>query len=281
MDFLPRPIWKDATVILRIAAVACFTVLLSLSVVSPVQAQPSVRQALSLVPMQADVEIDRPTDEQIPKCTISPSRDADQRAWVVSSPEGNLLRRFVDTNGDNRIDQWCYYRGGIEVYRDIDGDFNEKADQYRWFGTGGMRWGLDRNEDGVIDDWKWISPEEVSAELLGAIRSKDARRFAALLVTKEELTNLGFEDEAAAQILARVEKAKSTFAAFAAEKKEITEQTRWIDFSAPDARCRPGGRPIGQGPRGLRKRDGDDGNRRPARRTATSGLSFAWTTAGD
>ena len=154
-------------------------------------------------------------------------------------PDGGLLRRFVDTNGDNRIDQWCYYRGGVEVYRDIDGDFNEKADQYRWFGTGGMRWGLDRNEDGQIDEWKWISPEEVSAELVRAIGQKDARRFAALLVTPEELKKLGFKPEAAERIAKRTGTAKSKFAEFAAGQKESPTRLAGLT-SVPPARglCR-------------------------------------------
>ena len=48
-----------------------------------------------------------------------------------------ILRKFVDTNGDNVVDQWSYYKDGVEVYRDIDSNFNGKADQYRWFNTGG------------------------------------------------------------------------------------------------------------------------------------------------
>ena len=225
----------------RVALALCASVLLSLAATSTAVAQPSVRQALSLVPMQNEVEFDRPSDEEVGKCSISPSREGEQRAWVVLSPDGGLLRRFVDTNGDNRIDQWCYYRGGIEVYRDIDGDFNEKADQYRWYGTGGARWGLDRDEDGKIDDWKWISPEEVSAELVRALRDKNPQRFAPLLLTSEEVKKLGFKTEAAAQLTSRMEAAKSKFAEFAAAQKEITDQTRWIDFSAPTPGVVPAG----------------------------------------
>ncbi len=241
MDFPPRPLWKDLAVMLRIAPVLCLSLLFCLAGSHPAMAQPSVRQALSLVPMQADVQFDRPEDDTIPKCTIDAVREGGQRAWIVRGPSGNLLRRFVDTNGDNRIDQWCYYRGGIEVYRDIDGDFNEKADQYRWFGTEGMRWGLDQNEDGEIDDWKWISPEEVSAELLGAIRDKDPRRFSALLITPDELKQLKFQPEVASQINARTEKAKGKFAEFAARQKGIGNTTRWIDFSAPGPGVVPAG----------------------------------------
>ena len=41
---------------------------------------------------------------------------------------------------------------------------DNRADQYRWFHTGGSRWGMDDNEDTKIDYWKRISPQEVAEE---------------------------------------------------------------------------------------------------------------------
>ncbi len=196
-------------------------------------AEPTARQALSLSPMQQDFEYDRPTDAQIDQCKMDAEKEGENRAWVVTGPDGTLLRRFADTNGDNKIDQWCYYRGGVEVYRDIDADFNEKADQYRWFNTGGTRWGLDTNEDGRIDDWKWISAEEVTAELMRAIRDQDANRFAALLITKEELTALGLPTAQQEQIQAQVDAARAGFEEYAKAQTTITSASRWVDFSAP------------------------------------------------
>ncbi len=204
-------------------------------------AQPSVRQALSLVPMQPDVEYERPGENEIDACIIKPEREGDSRAWVVVSPAGSLLRRFSDSNGDNKIDQWCYFRGGVEVYRDIDADFNEKADQYRWFGTGGLRWGLDDDEDGTLDRWKWISAEEVTSELVRALATRDAARFAKLLVTPTELAESGLSAELIAQIDKQVEAARQQFAEFAGRQKSVAEQSRWVDFSArSQASCRAG-----------------------------------------
>ena len=37
--------------------------------------------------------------------------------FVVKSPSGEVLRRFLDTNGDNQVDQWCYFKDGIDVGR--------------------------------------------------------------------------------------------------------------------------------------------------------------------
>src|SRR5690606_33099144 len=105
-------------------------------------------------------------------CSIDAESDGETTSWVVRSPSGTILRKFQDTNGDNKVDRWCYFKDGIETYRDIDSDHNGKADQYRWLGTAGTRWGVDDNEDGRIDYWKSISPEEVSAEVIAALRDR-------------------------------------------------------------------------------------------------------------
>jgi thiol-disulfide isomerase/thioredoxin len=212
----------------------------SLAIHSVGAAQPTVRQALSLVPMQADVSYDRPAEANIDTCTIQPERQGDLRSWVVTDANNVLLRRFSDTNGDNKIDQWCYFQSGVEVYRDIDGDFNEKADQYRWFGTSGLRWGMDKDEDGHIDAWKWISPEEVTAELVRAIGTLDDQRFAALLITDDELKQIGLSEDLAGQIMRQTAKARQEFADFA-KQQTIKDTTEWVDFSAPRPGVIPGG----------------------------------------
>lgn len=223
---------------LRFTPFASVLILLTLQLA--VAAQPSVRQAFTPTPIQRNVDYDRPTQQEIAGCKIEADKTGGNRAWIVKDAN-NLLRRFIDTNGDNKIDQWCYYRNGIEVYRDIDANYNEKADQYRWFGTGGMRWGLDRNEDGRIDEWKWISPEEVSAELVDAIRDKDAQRFSTLLISSAEIERLGLKKEFSDEVKSRVQAAKSGFRQHADSQQVIKAKTRWIDFSAPSPGVVPAG----------------------------------------
>ena len=93
--------------------------------------------------MQPGVDYDRPTAEQAAKCKIVAKRIDGHMGWIVESPEGVILRKFVDTNDDKVVDQWSYYKDGLEVYRDIDSKYTGKVDQCRWFHTGGTRWGLD------------------------------------------------------------------------------------------------------------------------------------------
>ena len=116
--------------------------------------RPTVDEALKYTPVQEGVEYDSPTADEAKACRISAEKIDGATGWVVRGVDGAILRQFVDSNTDNIVDTWSYFRGGLEVYRDIDANFNRKADQYRWFHTGGSRWGLDQNEDGKIDAWK-------------------------------------------------------------------------------------------------------------------------------
>jgi thiol-disulfide isomerase/thioredoxin len=194
-------------------------------------AAPSVEQALKLRPMQQEVDFAQPAAQEAAKCTIHARRIDGRGAWIVQDPDGLVLRKFVDTNGDNVVDQWSYYKDGLEVYRDIDADFNGKADQYRWFHTGGSRWGLDKDEDGQIDAWKTISAEEVTAEVVGALASRDAKRFSRLVLTPAELNSLGLGKEKAQKVGEKITQLAAGFQTLAARQKTVTSETRWVQFS--------------------------------------------------
>src|SRR5262245_2374726 len=136
---------------------------------------------------------------------------------------------------------WCYFLNGVEVYRDIDSNFNNKADQYRWFNTAGTRWAIDKNEDGKIDSWKVISPQEVAEQVVLAIKNRDPERFGLLLLTPSELTELGFGQARADAIAANLKAAPEAFSKLIADQKAITSETRYVDFSS----ARPGTIPSG------------------------------------
>jgi thiol-disulfide isomerase/thioredoxin len=198
--------------------------------------QPSAADALRLVPVQPGIAYDTPAREDIPKCKVVVETSGGVTGWVVRDPGGQLLRRFLDTNGDNKVDQWCYFANGIEIYRDIDSNFNNKADQYRWLGTAGVRWGIDENEDGRIDTWKQISPEEVTEELVIALKDADAARFQRLLLTPEELSSLGLGSERTEEIQAKITAAAEKFSELARKQTLVGKSAEWISFGA----SRPG-----------------------------------------
>lgn len=191
---------------------------------------PTAKEALDLAPVQKDVEYDRPKADEIGKCTIKSEGTGKQRGFVVYDENSQVLRRFLDTDGNNSIDQWCYFRDGIEVYRDIDADSNGKADQYRWLGTGGTRWGMDEDEDTKIDSWKQISAEEVSEEIVAALRTKDLARFKRVLLTGDELQSLSLPAERITELERMIGDAAKDFSDIAKKQKLITSASKWISF---------------------------------------------------
>lgn len=191
---------------------------------------PTAAEALGLSPVQKDITYDQPKAAEIAKCTIKSEAAGKLRGFVVYDENGQVLRRFLDTDGDNSIDQWCYFRDGVEVYRDIDGDGNGKADQYRWLGTGGTRWGIDKDEDTKIDSWKQISAEEVTEEIVAALRTKDAARFKRVLLTADELASLGLPAEKATELERLIGDAGKDFAQIAAKQKTVASGAKWMSF---------------------------------------------------
>lgn len=222
---------------------ACAAALMAASAGAAPSSAPSAAQALRLTPLQAGVDYDRPEAESVSACTIGAKKIGNEVGWFVDSPNGLTLRRFSDTNSDNIVDQWSYYKDGLEVYRDIDADFNGKADQYRWFNTAGCRWGLDPNEDGKIDSWKVISAEEVAAEMVGALVEQDADRFSRLLLTAEELQSLKLGPDHQKLLAERMSGAAERFKALMGGTTGVTRTMHWVGFSG----SQPGIVPAGTG----------------------------------
>lgn len=206
-------------------------------------ARPTVERALELKPVQPDVEIDLPVkQEELDKCRLDAESRDGVNGWMVRAGDGRILRRFLDTNADNKVDQWCYFKDGVEVYRDVDSDFDGKADQYRWLGTAGIRWGVDADEDGTIDRWKMISAEEVTEETVAALADADAARFERLLLRSDELEQLGLGAEHTERIRERLAEARRKFPELAGSQSLVRPSSQWIHFGA----SRPGVLPAGQ-----------------------------------
>lgn len=196
---------------------------------------PSAKLALSFRPTQKDVDYDVPDEKDVEKCKVEVERIGKASGWVVLSPTGAVLRRFVDTNADNVVDQWRYYKNGLEVYRDLDANYNNKVDQSRWMNTAGTRWGLDTNEDGRIDRWKTLSAEEASREAVKALAARDENALAAVLVDKDDLKTLKFDEEIAAKIAESVSGPAKKMQAALAGSKTFDPKMKWmrLDVSQP------------------------------------------------
>ncbi len=192
-------------------------------------ADEKVQEALRYKPKQNDIEYDQPSETQIDLCTLASAKEIKKSGFIVRDQDNRLLRLYLDNNGDQNLDRWSYFKDGIEVYCDIDSNFDGKADQFRWFGAAGSRWGEDADGNGEIDRWLSISAEEVSAEVVAAIRTNDFARFKRLLLTEDELKSLALSDELKAEIRELLAKA-SEFPSFASKQKLVTAKTQWIQF---------------------------------------------------
>lgn len=185
------------------------------------------------VPTQKGVEIDTPEKSEYAQCQVKVERKGKVSGWVVYGPQGQILRRFTDTaDADEVVDQWRYYHNGLEVYRDIDTNGNNKFDQYRWLNTAGTRWGIDANEDGKVDSWKVLSAEEACRVAVEAMIAKDYDRLQSVLVSAEDLKGLGVSADLTKQLLESVAKPAEQAKAAAQGSKLLGPSTTWMRFDS-------------------------------------------------
>jgi thiol-disulfide isomerase/thioredoxin len=208
-------------------------------------APPTAAQMLQFKPRQPNVSVSTPSEAEIPACRVELIKGQKlangkvASGWILKDATGRPLRRFFDSDGDNQIDVWSYYLNGEECYREIDSNLNGKADQYRWLGANGSKWGVDVNEDGRIDSWRVISPEEVSQEILAAVQTRDFSRLQALMITKPDLDSLELPQSEVARIKNKLTAAGNTFQATTAALIKLTEKTRWVHLETSAPECTP------------------------------------------
>src|SRR5688572_9950710 len=170
-----------------ILAMACL-----LAGACPLWAQTSVGKMLAIRPKIEDVAITTPSAEEQKDCKVEDVTEAGKKVgYALVDGRKQLVRRYVIGKGAPQINTWSFYKDGVEVFRQIDSNFDEKVDQYRWLGTAGLKWGIDRDQDGKIDVWYMISAEEVAQEAFQALATNEFARLKALYISSEEITGLG------------------------------------------------------------------------------------------
>jgi len=216
----------------RVAALAWCAA--ALAVPSPAAfAQPGVADALAVQPRQPDVACDRPAADIAARATLKQEKVDGVVALVVRAPTGEILRAFADTDGNRVVDRWSFYKDGVEVYRDLDTDHDQKADQSRWLNSGGSRWCVDADGDGVAEQWKAISAEETTAEIVRAMRTRDPSVFTRLLPTSADLEAAGFAGPRLVELVARAKAADTGFRKLIAAQKEIGPSAAWQSMLSP------------------------------------------------
>lgn len=207
--------------------------LLGAGLTGPLSAQVKVEDLLARKPVQANVAITTPTGADLTGCRVEQvnwPKQGDKPApagFVVKDSQGRTIRQFIDTTGGNRPNIWSFYLNGAEAYREVDGNGNGKPDQYRWLGANGGKWGADVDEDGQVDSWFVLSPEELSQEIFQALLTRDPKRLEAALISEQDLKSLGLPDADAAKIRQRaagaVKRLQET-----AEALKLTDKSKWV-----------------------------------------------------
>lgn len=188
-------------------------------------------QLFSIKPVQAEVDVDTPgSPEEMEKFTVQQAG----RSIVVKDETGRLYRAFT-ARGDGPVNQWSFYKNGIEVYRQFTDEKGASApNEFRWMNNSGTRWGIAKPGGKEIDSWKMISAEEVSAEIIAAIAKKDLKRFMRVVPTAEELAALELSDEMKTQLAQKIRQMPQGFEKAVAELA-LSPNAKWIQYS--------GGRP--------------------------------------
>src|SRR4051794_5483645 len=109
------------------AGLAC-CLLLAGAARAPAQqaAAPSVEQMLDarFAPKQKDVPIATPAGAELKDCTvraIAGSRPGSTGWELLDGKKNQPLRRYFGGKGaKGGVDTWCYYKDGVEVYREAD-----------------------------------------------------------------------------------------------------------------------------------------------------------------
>lgn len=191
--------------------------------------QGTLEQSLKLMPTQKGIDIDIPSEEESGRCKIDYYEG--RKGYIVTGPQNNTLRLFLDNKGEGRINQWAYFKNGVEVYRDIDSDGNGSADQFRWLNTAGTRWGVDTDGDYIVDYWKTISPEEVSQEIVQALATNDVKRFMRVALNQDELKALSLGEELNAVVAKKIAALEAGFAD-AAKAVALGKDVHWYQLNA-------------------------------------------------
>jgi len=189
-------------------------------------------------PKQDAVVVTTPTDAEVTNCKVDlvngPNKTS---AYVLRDARGQILRRFADTKGNNKVDTFCYYLDGQEVYREIDTKGSKAPDQFRWFGSQGSRWGVDVNGDGRIDSWLQISPEEVSQEILRAVMNHDPARLIALALRPDEIAAMDLPTAEATKLRDSVAQLPAKFQAALPKITGVSDKTRWLHLEMQPPQC--------------------------------------------
>ena len=188
---------------------------------------PTVAVTMQFKPVHSGVEYETPKPDELEDCRVEPAPA--NSGWIVYGAGGQVLRKFLDTDKDGTVDTRKFYNLGLEVYRDIDTNKNNKIDQSRWVNTGGTKWGLDRDEDGNIDQWLIISAAEAAKEAVSGLAAGDPNRIAAVMMTSQDMKAVGLSAAVAAKVTKSTSNITNSVKSVLASRA-INRTSNWMRF---------------------------------------------------
>jgi len=194
-------------------------------------AQSTPRDLLKLQPTFLGVDCDTPSDAAaIDACKVENVLNAKGHniGYALRDGQGKLLRKFVDTDGNNRLDQWSYYQDGFEVYREVDLDGDRRLDECRWLNHGGSRVGAVAGRK--IAGWQQISAEEASKVFVQALTSGNLELLESVMATPGELRAAGVPKDVVAKVATAAGKRDEQVAALQKSLVGWNRQTTWNRF---------------------------------------------------
>jgi tetratricopeptide (TPR) repeat protein len=185
-------------------------------------AQPTPAQILAIRPKCEDVTITTPDAAGIAACKLDIVKTpGGGSGFVLKDGNSQVLRKFMDVSGGGRVDQYSYFKDGAEVYRET---LTKAGLNIRWIQTGGMKSGIAQQTSAGrirIVAWQMISAEEAAYEAFQALATGDADRLQAVLITPQEIAQLGLPAADAQKLTAQVAGAAAKLAAVRAKVPEI------------------------------------------------------------
>ena len=211
------------------------------------QAQ-TAEQLLARTPAIAGVVVSMPTAAEISTCRV------EKREWPASAKgvkpsgvivrDGNarVLRQFIDLTGEGKgsFTIVSYFTDGVESFREMDTNANGKPDTFRWLGANGSKQGVDADEDGTIDQWVAISPEEVTLEVFQAVQQNNRSRLKALLLSEAELKMIGVPEAEGARIRAKLARAEAKLTDVSKQLK-LSATAKWMHAELTPPQTTPSG----------------------------------------
>lgn len=200
----------------------------------------NVKIALTRMPTQKGIDVDTVAPAEFPNCKQESNEEFySGKGFMIVGPSQNFLRLYIREGSGSH---WTFFKDNEEVYREIDTDGDRRINEYRWMGSAGSRWGIDKNQDGTIDSWKAISAEDVAQEAFEAFRTKDKARFLRLMLKNDDLQQLSLGSKAQKIVVDKVNMMANGIGKTLTAERSITRDSEYLSISGLGVSAVPKGK---------------------------------------